>query len=177
VRVGEFLLDIGSGYGRVLDYLRRRGFNQVMGLEPNLEFLYKSKFAFVCGKGEHAPFKNESFGAIFLIGVLSYILEDSRRIQIVSEIHRTLKPQGLLFMSSFLISSDDYHQQKYGEGQKEHGKYGIFESDSGGTFRHSEEEDLRSLLDNFHILNWKQRPFITMNKREALGLVIEAKKP
>jgi SAM-dependent methyltransferase len=176
VGTGEFLLDIGSGYGRLLDYLGDLGFKHVFGLESNFRFLEQSHCSVVCGKGEQAPFKNESFGAIFSIGVLSYVLEDIKRAQLFNEIHRILKPQGLLFMSSFLISSDDYHQKKYREGQKEYGKYGIFESDSGGIFRHSKEEELRELFNNFHILNWKIRPFTTMNKREARGVLIEAQK-
>ncbi len=131
----------------------------------------------ICGQGEHAPFKDESFGAIFSIGLLSYVLEDSKRAQLLNEISRTLRPQGFLFMSCFLISSDEYHRKKYREGQTQYGTYGIFESDSGGIFRHSHEDELRKLLDNFHILSWKPRPFTTMYKREARGVVIEAQKP
>ena len=79
-------------------------------------------------------------------------------------------------MSCFVISDDDYHQGKYKMGQADHGTYGIFESDSGGIFRHSEENELRELLVNFQILSWKLRPFITMNNREASGVIIEAQK-
>jgi SAM-dependent methyltransferase len=172
----ELLLDIGSGRGRLLDYLEKRGFKHVLGLESNFLFLEKSSFSLVCGKGEQAPFKNEHFGAIFAIGLLSYILEDSRRTQLINEIYRILKPQGFFFMSCFVISDDDYHQEKYRTGRNDHGTYGIFESDSGGIFRHSEENELRELLGNFRILSWKLRPFTTMNNREALGVVIEAQK-
>lgn len=130
----------------------------------------------VCGKGEQAPFREKSIGAIFSIGVLSYILENSKRTQLVNEIHRILKSQGFLFMSCFVISNDEYHQNKYRQGQREYGTYGIFESDSGGVFRHSQEKGLRELLKNFHVLRWKQSPFITMNKRKASGVIIEAQK-
>jgi len=172
----EFLLDIGSGHGRVLDYLGEKGFSSVFGLESNFHFLEKKHFAVVCGKGERAPFKDDSFGAIFSIGLLSYILEESKRKNLLDEIHRILKPRGLLFMSCFVISDDEYHQKKYREGQVKSGTYGVFESDSGGIFRHSEENELKKLLDNFDILDWKPRPFTTMNKREALGVIIEAQK-
>jgi SAM-dependent methyltransferase len=174
---GELLLDIGSGYGRVLDYLGKKGFSSVFGLESNLRFLQKkSHLSVVCGKGEKAPFKDDSFGAIFSIGVLSYILEESKRKSILDEIRRILKPRGLLFMSCFVISDDEYHQKKYREGQVNFGTYGVFESDSGGIFRHSEENELRELLDKFDILDWKPRPFTTMNKRQASGVIIEAQK-
>jgi SAM-dependent methyltransferase len=176
VAPGELLLDIGSGFGRVLDYLEKKGFTHVFGLENNFRFLEKSHFSVVCGKGEQAPFKDESFGAIFSIGVLSYILEDSKRTQFLNEIYRILKPRSFLFLSCFLISGDEYHQKKYREGQIDSGIYGTFESDSGGIFRHSKENELRELLDNFHIVSWKQRPFITMNKRMASGVIIEAQK-
>jgi len=173
---GEFLLDIGSGFGRVLDYLEKKGFAYVFGLENNFRFLDQSHHSVVCGKGEQSPFKNESFGAIFSIGVLSYILENSKRAQLLNEIHRILKPRGFLFMSCFLISGDDYHQNRYRTGQADHGTYGIFESESGGIFRHSKENGLRELLSNFHIVRWKQRPFMTMNQRKASGVIIEAQK-
>ncbi len=173
MRPREFVLDIGSGYGRVLDYLEQKGFDHVFGLESDFRYLEKNPLSVVCGRGEQAPFKDESFGAIFSIGVLSYFLEDSKRTQLLNEIHRILKSQGFLFLSCFLISGDEYHQNKYREGQKE---YGIFESDSGGIFRHSDEDELRALLNNFHILSWKARPFTTMNKRKASGVIIEAQK-
>ncbi|HUU52811.1 MAG TPA: class I SAM-dependent methyltransferase [Candidatus Heimdallarchaeota archaeon] len=173
---GELLLDIGSGFGRVLDYLEKKGFTHVFGLENNFRFLEKSHFSVVCGKGEQAPFKDESFGAIFSIGVFSYILEDSKRVQFLNEIHRILKPQGLLFLSCFMISGDEYHQKKYREGRTKYGTHGIFESDSGGIYRHSNEKELREILHKFHILSWKQRPFITMNKRMASGVITETQK-
>jgi SAM-dependent methyltransferase len=176
VEPGELLLDIGSGFGRVLDYLEKKGFTHVFGLENNFRFLEKSHFSVVCGKGEQAPFKDESFGVIFSIGLLSYILEDSKRTQLLNEIYRILKSRGLLFLSCFLISSDEYHQKKYREGQIESRTYGIFESDSGGIFRHSRENELRELLDNFRIVSWKPHPFTTMNKRPASGVIIEAQK-
>ena len=172
----ELLLDIGSGYGRVLDYLGNKGFTRVFGLESNLRYLEKSHLTVVCGKGEQAPFNGERFGAIFLIGLLSYILEDSKRVRLLNEIHRILKPRGLLFLSCFLISGDEYHQKKYREGRTKYGTHGIFESDSGGIFRHSQEDEYRKLLENFHILNWKTRPFQTMNRRPASGVIIEAQK-
>ncbi|MGD9346044.1 MAG: class I SAM-dependent methyltransferase [Candidatus Aminicenantes bacterium] len=173
---GKILLDIGSGYGRLLEYLKGKGFRHVLGLEPDFRFLRRGHFPSVCGKGEQAPFKDESFDAVFSIGVLSYILEDSKRIHLFDEIRRLLKKEGVFFLSCFLISSDDYHRTKYLEGEKKYGTHGIFESDSGGIFRHSGEDELKELLHNFRILRWKIRPFTTMNNREARGVTIEAQR-
>jgi SAM-dependent methyltransferase len=172
----ECLLDIGSGHGRLVDYLGKKGFKHVIGLESNFRYLDKNQSNVVCGKGEQAPFKDKSFGAIFSIGLLSYIRENSKRKQLVNEIYRTLRPHGFLFMSCFVISDDRYHQKKYREAQIEFKEYGIFESDSGGIFRHSKENELRALLNNFDIINWKRRQFITMNKRKASGVIIEAQR-
>ncbi len=168
---------MGSGYGRVLDYLGDKGFKHTIGLESDFQLLRKRPVSVVFGKGEQAPFKDKIFGAIFLIGVLSYIIEDTQRQSIFDEIQRILKPRGFLFLSCFLISPDGYHQKKYRQGQKKHEKYGIFESDSGGIFRHANEAELKKLLNNLEILEWKARMFTTMNKRDALGAIIEARKP
>ncbi len=176
MRPGESFLDIGSGYGRILGYLGERGFKNVFGLEPDIQSLQKSHHPVVCGRGEQAPFKDECFGAVFLVGVLSYILEDLQRLQLFDEIFRVLKKKGFFFLSCFLISDDDYHQKKYREYRDEYGIYGIFESDSGGIFRHAKEEELRRLLTHFHIRNWIARPFTTMNRRKASGVIIEAQK-
>jgi SAM-dependent methyltransferase len=145
-------------------------------LEPEFRFLEKSSFPVVCGKGEQAPFKNGLFGAVYLTGVLSYILEDSKRVELLSEIHRILKRRGLFFLSCFLISIDDYHRKKYREGRIKYGTDSVFESDSGGIFRHTRESELKKLLGNFKILSWKTCPFTTMNRRSASGVVIEAQK-
>jgi SAM-dependent methyltransferase len=136
---GEILLDIGSGYGRVLDYLVDKGFKHTIGLESHFQLPQQRHQSVVFGRGEQAPFKEKIFGAISLIGVLSYIIEDKQRQSIFDEIQRILKPRGFLFLSCFLISPDGYHQRKYRESRNKHENYGIFESDSGGVFRHAEE--------------------------------------
>jgi len=98
---GGLFVDIGSGYGRVLDYLGNKGFTRVFGLESNLRYLEKSHLTVVCGKGEQAPFNGERFGAIFLIGLLSYILEDSKRVRLLNEIHRIFQSRSWRFTAPF----------------------------------------------------------------------------
>ncbi len=171
------ILDVGSGYGRALAFFRSLGFSSLYGLEPDPRFFVEgSSYPVAIAKGEAAPFHSGSFGAVVMVGVLSYILEDERREVLFKELERILPPEGLLCGSCFLLSPDPYHQRKYRQGRIRFGVDGAFESDSGGIYRHSRASDLRKLLDHFDILSWKQEMFTTQNKRQSLGLVFEALK-
>ena len=171
------ILDIGSGYGRALDFFHSLGFSSLFGLEPDPRFFVEGRsYPVVAARGETAPFRSRSFGAVVMVGVLSYILEDKRREALFKELERILLPDGLLCGSCFLLSPDPYHQRKYRQGRTRFGVDGAFESDSGGIYRHSRAADLQRLLDHFDILHWKRETFTTQNQRQAQGLVFEAMK-
>jgi SAM-dependent methyltransferase len=56
--------------------------------------VYASPYTRVVADGHELPFKSSTFDAVWIQAVLEHVLEPSR---VVDEIHRVLKPSGLLF--------------------------------------------------------------------------------
>ncbi|MCD6454862.1 MAG: class I SAM-dependent methyltransferase [Candidatus Aminicenantes bacterium] len=171
------LLDIGCGYGRLLNHLRIMGFNNLYGVDFITEPLHSINYAkVVAANAEALPFKEKVFMGTFLVGVLSNILEDEKRKKVFLEASRISKENGILFVSAFAINR--YYKEKYEAGIKEFGKYGIFRSNSGGIFRHVSEKEIKELISGagFKIIKFQKLPFTTMHGNPAEGFVITARK-
>lgn len=108
---GKKVLDIGSGLGGVAFYIAKHYNCSVTGLEINswmveeakrrMPEAYKSTINFVKSTGSKWPFADNSFDIICSKGVLTHVEDKS---DILSECHRTLKPDGLLVISDALSS-------------------------------------------------------------------------
>lgn len=104
------ILDAGCGEGRNLQYF----FNQdypVFGIDKNsdairmLHFVLRSTFPniaidqFSIGAVESMPYKNEDFDAILCLAVLHFAQDYDHFMAMFSELHRCLKPNGLMLIS------------------------------------------------------------------------------
>ena len=169
------LVDIGCGPGRLLLHLRQMGFRNLFGVDFVFPPLKMVKFAKVVqARAERLPFRDSSFDAAFLVGVLSSLIEDGERKEVFKEASRVLKKGGILFVSAFAVNR--FYREKYQEGLREFGRYGVFRSSHGGVFRHVEKEELEDLLRGagFKILKMERRPFTTMHGNRAEGFVVLA---
>jgi tellurite methyltransferase len=102
------ILDAGCGEGRNLVYFLRNDY-QVYGIDRNqdavsmLKYLAKSiqkaypPGRFVVGDIVKMPWKNQAFHAIISSAVMHFAENDDHFMQMIAEMHRVLKPGGLLF--------------------------------------------------------------------------------
>jgi ubiquinone/menaquinone biosynthesis C-methylase UbiE len=96
------ILDIGCGPGIFLEEAASRGHHPV-GIDLSESMVRKaeerlhqrdlSKAFAMQGDTEHLPFQDKSFDAVFCIGVLSYLPDDSEALD---EIRRVVKDDGLV---------------------------------------------------------------------------------
>ena len=100
---GRFILDFGCGSGRFSDLLAQRC-EFLVGLEITNDMLRlakdeceRSNIGFVLFDGLHAPLGEGKLDAIISINVLQYITDDSELRMVLSEVHRSLKPEGRFF--------------------------------------------------------------------------------
>ncbi|MDO4583437.1 MAG: class I SAM-dependent methyltransferase [Planctomycetia bacterium] len=169
------ILDVGCGYGRTLQELHSLGYSCLYGVDfaekmiergrKNLPFL-----SLQVALGQKLPFPEESFDAVLLLAVLTCIPDNHEQEKLLQEIYRILKPGGILYINDFLLNEDARNRQRYHEGVKKYGIYGLFELPEGVVLRHHEENYLREILALFHTLEWENVVFSTMNGHLSQGI-------
>lgn len=101
---GQFLIDLGGGYGRLMeDYSSRFTKNVILDYSENLLQIGRIKtesagtknVEFVKGNIYKLPFENESFDAALMIRVLHHLLKPQKAL---FEAARVLKPEGVLIL-------------------------------------------------------------------------------
>lgn len=93
------ILDIGCADGVYSKAISNKN-NQVVGIDINIDFLDKGRqlnnLLFLVANAEELYFKDETFDAVLCIDVIEHVGNDE---QVLSEIHRVLKPNGQLVIS------------------------------------------------------------------------------
>jgi SAM-dependent methyltransferase len=102
------ILDAGCGEGRNAVFFIQKGY-QVFGIDPNetaiqyCRYLSKSLnpdfdvHRFQLGSLEKIPFHHEAFDALICSAVLHFARNVDNFFQMISEIHRVLKPKGIFW--------------------------------------------------------------------------------
>lgn len=95
------ILEIGSGKGSMVNYLRKKGYN-IIGTEISKEFIKESKEIY--GKlsikqmsGDNLKFKDNSFDVVLSFDVFEHIPDSDKHLQ---EVKRVLKPEGYYLLQT-----------------------------------------------------------------------------
>jgi ubiquinone/menaquinone biosynthesis C-methylase UbiE len=110
-------LEVGAGSGRFAQALSIEN-----GLDPSirmLEIARRRRIMAYLGRGEQLPFRDASFGTVFLITTLSFC--DSPP-DVLREVHRITVPRGKIALGTVLRESPwgRFYEQKK---EKEHSRY------------------------------------------------------
>ncbi len=168
------ILDVGCGYGRLMVQLIESGFENVKGVEPSETLRERgleqssSLNIFPLRNGK-INFGDNSFDAVLLVAVLTCIPDDVEQLALINEIHRVLKPGGIIYINDFLLNNDQRNLDRYKEYEGKHNCYGIFELDGGGVLRHFTEQHVNNLLNNFQLIEFQKVVYTTMNGNKSNG--------
>ncbi|CAH0536641.1 class I SAM-dependent methyltransferase [Vibrio marisflavi] len=133
------VLDFGCGYGRITHQISELGYNKVIGIDSLKEMINR-------GLGEYPeldlrhfstdvlPFSDNEFDSIITCAVFTCIPNKSSREQVLSELRRVLKPNGVIYLAEF-CSDVSLH----------------FVSGTGVSMWHSKKVELEELLEDFSI--------------------------
>ncbi len=71
---------------------------------PYLQFVQSS---------ESLPFDGNTFDAVILFGVLCSVVYEEAQIDLINEIKRVLKPDGIIYLNDFLINTSIHYKLRY----------------------------------------------------------------
>lgn len=177
------LLDYGCGYGRVLESLRAHGYQNLLGAEPaeGLATVARSRLPNVpildLTHPPHLQLPHMSVDAVLLFGVLTCIPTDEGQQAVVAELHRVIKPGGLLYTSDFWLQSDARNLERYAEGRAKYGTYGVFDLPEGVTLRHHDPHWIDHLTRAFDRVALDDVIVLTMNGHQAKAFQWFGRKP
>ena len=167
------VLDVGCGYGRQLKELSELGFS-VAGTDTSSAMLEKAKEnapdAELQQCRSNLPWEDNTFDVVLLVTLLTSVPFDLEQRKIVSEVKRVIKPGGHVFVSDLPLQWSKKYLDRYQEGAKRYGQYGVFDLDDGGTVRHHEMGYFIQLMADFTCLEMNTHEVETMNGNEALAV-------
>ncbi|OGM24915.1 hypothetical protein A3D00_00240 [Candidatus Woesebacteria bacterium RIFCSPHIGHO2_02_FULL_38_9] len=207
----ELIVDVGCGWGRVTTWLYLMGY-RVVGTDINKKEIEKAKkdakkliikgrekeISFqVDDASEHIKLPSNSADGVVVNGVLLAMTTVKDRKSFVSEIHRILKPEGIIYLAEFAQTPDIYNYRKHALITRETGTVVGFKHELKITFKdktdegikalgkpknidyfahHYTKKELEKLLVRFQILEFNKVKFITRSGIITDGFVIYGRK-
>ncbi len=174
VKKDSCILDVGCGYGRTLDELYQNGYRNLIGIDFSSGMIERGKKQFPhldlrVKEDAKIALPDASVDAVILFAVLTCIRTDQEQEQLVSEIKRVLKPQGILYVNDFLLNTDERNLSRYEKFKESYGIYGVFELPEGAVLRHHDEIWIKQLLKDFSEREYEHLLFTTMNGHKSNG--------
>ena len=168
------ILDIGCGYGRTLDELWQAGYRNSIGMDFSEGMIDRGRVQYPnldlrVMENDSTAMPAQSVDAVILFAVLTCIKENEKQTGLISEIHRILKPGGIVYVNDFLLNLDERNKKRYEEFHAKYGVYGIFELPEGAVCRHHDEAWIHQLLSGFSPLKQEHLTFTTMNGHRSEG--------
>ena len=181
VEKNQTILDVGCGYGRTLKELYNYGYKNLIGIDfskgmiergrrelPNVDFRIK--------ENSKIDMPDNSVDAVILFAVLTCIIKNEEQEELISEIYRILKPNGIIYINDLLLNNDERNLNRYKEFENKYGQYGVFELPEGAIVRHHSKDRINELLKSFNVVKFEDLTFTTMNGNKSNGFYCFAKK-
>lgn len=174
VKKDHLILDVGCGYGRTLDELYHNGYRNLIGIDFSKGMIERGKQQFPyldlrIKNNEKISLPDASVDAVILFAVLTCIRTNEDQEQLLAEIKRVLKPQGILYVNDFLLNTDERNLSRYAKYKEAYGIYGVFELPEGAVCRHHNEAWIKQLLKDFSEQEYSHLTFTTMNGNPSNG--------
>ncbi|OPX60511.1 MAG: ubiquinone/menaquinone biosynthesis methyltransferase [Methanobacterium sp. PtaB.Bin024] len=165
---GTKILDVGCGYGRILNELHNNSFKNLTGVDFSEKMIKRGSELYpylklVKNNGKKLPFPDDEFDAVILVGVLTSNFQTEEQKNLIREITRVLTTRGVLYISDFLLNNDQRNLERYQKYEDEYGIYGVFELPEGLTLRHHTIKHISKLTEEYEELIFEKTVFKTMN--------------
>jgi SAM-dependent methyltransferase len=169
---GSRILDFGCGYGRSLGELFKSGYRNLIGFDfsPAMIATARTRFPEITFheiQSSTIPLSDASVDGALLFSVLTCVPTDDGQRAIVRELHRVLRPGGLLYISDLWLQTDERNLTRYVSDEAKYGMYGVFDLPEGVTVRHHDPKWIEALTRNFETVALDHIEVLTMNRNSA----------
>jgi SAM-dependent methyltransferase len=166
------IVDFGCGYGRCLGELAEAEYSELIGLDfsPAMIGAARKRFpqiSFEQLESTTIPMPDGSVDAVLLFSVLTCVPTDEGQRAIIDELHRVLKPGGLLYISDLWLQEDERNVNRYTRDEAKYGTYGVFDLPEGVTVRHHDPKWIETLTRDFKRVALDEIEVVTMNGNPA----------
>ncbi len=167
------ILDFGCGYGRSLGELFAAGYRNLIGFDFSPAMIAAARARFpeiefgVLELSSTVPLPQASVDGVLLFSVLTCVPTDDGQRALIAELHRVLRPGGLLYISDLSLQSDERNLARYARDEAKYGKYGVFDLPEGVTVRHHDPEWITTLTTDFEQVALDEIEVLTMNGNAA----------
>ena len=164
----SLIVDYGCGYGRLLNILHVNGYENTVGYDTAKQMLLRGKKEYphlTLKYIENADtfLKDKSVDVVIMSTVMCCIANDCDREDIMSEICRILKPNGIVYFTDFLITNTSYYLTKYQQYSDIFEQYGVFKNCDMCIIRHSTRCEIKKLMTGFNVVWYKEQDYISPN--------------
>ena len=168
------ILEIGCGYGRILNNLFNTGFSNLVGIDISQNMINRGlrHYPYLDLRkttGGELAFPENTFHAVILIAVLTCIPENEEQYKMMSAIFRVLKSEGVLYIHDCMLNKDQRNIDRYELYKDKYGEYGVFELTEGSVMRHHTKEHIDKLTKIFHREHFVSSEHTTMNGNRTNG--------
>jgi SAM-dependent methyltransferase len=163
------ILDYGCGYGRVTNILRRHGFTSVEGVDTSPALIGRARASqpgtrfTLLSDPPRLPHADASVDAVMLFAVLTCVPTNEGQRELIAELHRVLRPGGLLYVSDIVLQDDERNLARYQRFADDYGVFGVFDTGDVAVCRHHRRDWLLELLGDFAPVDEAAPKVPTMN--------------
>jgi ubiquinone/menaquinone biosynthesis C-methylase UbiE len=190
------VLDFGCAWGRVAFQLQKLGYN-VTGFDLNINAVNTAlesaklcenrggKVKFNKANAMDLPYLDGSFDACIIQAFLTTINAPLDRIKVLSEAHRVLKKNGILYLADFGLNWKNLHYREiYRRDYISTMELGTFivKEDSKAlgedlfTVHHYTRKELIDLVKDFTVENFHETVFTTFHGNRTKGYIVIARR-
>ncbi len=174
VKEDALILDVGCGYGRTLEQLYENGYFNLVGVDFSERMIERGKQRYPhlnlrVKKEKEIEFDDNSCDAVILFAVLTCIVNNEEQMELLKEIKRVLKPNGIIYINDFLLNTDERNLKRYEDFKEKYEEYGVFELPEGAVVRHHNINWVEKCIAPFEKIKLEQVDYTTMNGNKSKG--------
>lgn len=167
------IIEYGCGYGRLMQVVKEHGYQNATGFDFSKNMIERGKKTYphldlhLLKESGVIPRPDESVDAVIMLTVLCCMADAAEQAKVLNDIWRVLKKGGIIYLSDFLICDDERYRDKYAEGLRTFGQWGVYTTSESLVVRHMTSQSVFELLRKFDIQWFEQYDFKTMNHNPA----------